>query len=164
MSVEISVALLPFLKPPDNGGDTGELLDLPDGCPPDLAQWLKQCNGLLLDDGTWLLGTGGHLEEILRIEVVFDRYPVFVDHDWWPVACDGFGNYWVLVDAGFVAFVDCVEDPSRLAHVVASSLDRFLIPFVVPFLHRNGWPFEPAVATSWDPSVLAVNEAKAWEA
>jgi hypothetical protein len=159
VSVDLSLALIPFLKTSVAAGAR----EVPNSCPSDLLAWLGRCNGLLLDDGTWFLGWGQHLDARFRIEAVFESYPVFARNNWWPVASDGCGNYWVLTADG-VGFVDCAEDPGRVAYVVASSLERFLVPFLLPFVDRNGWPFDRATVQAWDASVLSVNLIKAWEA
>jgi hypothetical protein len=148
--MDLSLALLPFLKAPLNWQAPA---GLPSSCPSDLQIWLGRCNGLELADGTWLLGWGSHLREIQRMESVFSLYPEFRQKGWWPIASDGCGNYWVLIDAG-VGFVDCAMDTEGIALVVASSLDRFLVPFLIPFLDRNGWPFDQATVTKWDCSLL----------
>jgi hypothetical protein len=159
VSIDLSLALLPFLKLPLNWMPPS---GLPESCPSDLQVWLGRCNGLDLDDGTWLLGWGLHLSEMNRIERVFELFPEFLRMGWWPVATDGFGNYWVLTGDG-VGFVDCAEDIGRIAYVAASSLDRFLVPFRLPSLDRSGWPFDQATVRSWDPLVLGVNFTKPWE-
>jgi hypothetical protein len=160
MSVDVSIALIPFLKSPLNWLPPS---GLPESCPPDLELWLGRCNGLDLDDGTWLLGWGSQLSEMNRMENVFELYPEFSRMGWWPVASDGCGNYWVLTGDG-VGFVDCAEDPGRVAYVVASSLERFLVPFLLPFLDRHGWPFDETTVGEWDPHVIGVNLIKPWEA
>lgn len=154
----ISLALVPFLA---GRGESGPV-DLPDYCPADLRAWLAHCNGLLLADGTWLLGWGPHLDDLLRIEGVFVNYPGFAERQWWPIACDGCGNYWVLNGYG-VWFVDCAESYERAAYLVASTLDRFLVPFLLPFLDRRGWPFERDTVAAWDPRVLSSDHTKAWD-
>lgn len=159
VSVDLSIALLPFLGQQVAAGSPV----LPDACPADLVVWLSRCNGLLLADGTWLLGWGGHLDSILRMESVLESYPGFAENNWWPVASDGCGNYWVLADDG-VAFVDCAEDPGRRAYIVSSTLDRFLVPFLLPFLDQKGWPFEYDTVKVWDPTVVSSDQTKAWEA
>ncbi len=158
MSVDLSIALVPFLASHRGSGP----VDLPDACPADLRVWLAHCNGLFLDDGTWLLGWGAHLDELLRIENVFFYYPGYAERHWWPIASDGCGNYWVLNGDG-VSFIDCAETHEGFAYLAASTLDRFLVPFLLPFLERRGWPFERDTVTAWDPAVLSSDQTKAWD-
>lgn len=123
---------------------------------------MSEAEAIAAGDGTWLLGWGAHLGELLTIENVFFYYPGFAERHWWPIASDGCGNYWVLNGDG-VSFIDCAENQEGVAYLAASTLDRFLVPFLLPFLERRGWPFERDTVSAWDPAVLSSDQTKAWD-
>lgn len=165
--IDVAVRLLAFAS-----GSSARYVERPltrgvidgGGLPRDqIMRWLLACPGLVLPDGQCLLGaTGG--PESLRIESVLESYPVFVERSWLPIADDGCGNYWVLHGDGGVAFVDCSSDSTALAYAVASGLGEFLVPFLIPNLRTEGWPFDERTALAWDAELARTDIPLPWTA
>lgn len=136
--------------------------------PAELSAWLRRCNGIVAGPG--VLYGARPTEPPLDIGAARSMWPEWAASGWIPVATDGTGNVFVIQGSDPhhrtpVYFVDCSEDPSRLAYVVASSLDRFLISLLERELGQLGWPFDSAYSLAKDPHLEAVHGAPLpWEA
>ncbi len=93
-------------------------------------------------------------------------YPHWRSNGWLPVAGDGSGNYYVLTTAplaGFVAFVDTADDPTRLDYLAATTLWQFLLFLFQRELGQPGWPFDPRTVLAEDPDLVqAPTELLPW--
>ncbi|MCA0331662.1 MAG: SMI1/KNR4 family protein [Actinobacteria bacterium] len=124
--------------------------------PGELAAWLRACNGVVA--GPVVLYGARPLDADLDINEVRCCWSAWQERGWIPVAGDGTGNSYVIraatdEDVSPVFFIDCSEDPDRLAYVVASSLSRFLRFVLMEELNREGWPFSVGYVTSIDPAI-----------
>ena len=74
-------------------------------------------------------GVFGQRPDTPDVDMVRRRnlFPGWAELGWLPVAGDGCGNYYVLVEDGTVGFVDTMKDPDRLDRQVASDLLSFMI-------------------------------------
>lgn len=112
---------------PERGATVQELHDLGlrlgQPLPEALAAWLTVCRGEAI-------GAGGVFgcrpdEQSLDIGHILEIYPEWAGRGWIPVASDGCGNYYVLIDGGDIGFVDTMESFERL-HIEAPDLFTFL--------------------------------------
>lgn len=108
------------------------------------------------------VGSGGFVgvnpnRKSLDIESIYANYPDWLELGWIPVANDGSGNYFVLLrderDGELVAFVDVGEDPSMLAFVAASSLQKFIELFIGRQTGETRWPFNRDFVLLHDSSI-----------
>jgi hypothetical protein len=123
--------------------------------PEELVEWLGVSNGPCVGPGG-LFGveTG---RDFLDIEYVTRLFPHWIDKGWIPVAGDGNGNYYVLLnesDRHPVGFVEASVDADSLGFVVASSLSKFLEALLKKEVGRDtGWPFDRATVVAHDPEI-----------
>lgn len=115
--------------PVQRGATAEELRDLESRLvsplPPSLVTWLLILNGDTIGDG----GVFGACADkpaldIACIRGIFSRE--WSDRPWLPVASDGCGNYYVLINGETVGFIDSSADPRVIAEVT-DSLDAFLL-------------------------------------
>jgi hypothetical protein len=126
---------------------------------------LKQLLGFL---NSAPIGPGGVLgiesgRPVLDIRSVLSWYPGWKAHKWVPVAGDGCGNYYVLVNDSNcrtpVCFVDTGQSPDKLAYVVGSDLWHFLWFLLQHELGNKQWPFSKAYVTEHDPDITGCRVA-----
>ncbi len=123
--------------------------------PSEFASWLAACNGPCVGSG----GVAGFetRRKSQDIELILANYPLWKERRWLPVAGDGSGNYYLLINEGAgrpVAFFDTMEDDQAPAFVVASNLWSFLLFFIEKELGRSGWPFDREKVLGSDPDIL----------
>ena len=92
--------------------------------PPALEGWLSVCRGAAIGPG----GVFGQRPDrpgldMVRIRNLFAEWQPL---GWLPVAGDGCGNYYVLVEDGTVGFVEPMSDPGRLERQVSADLLSFM--------------------------------------
>lgn len=116
--------------PPQRGATQEELGSLErrldTTLPEPLVRWLTILNGDTIGQG----GVFGAREDdaaldIARIRSIFREE--WQGTAWLPVASDGCGNYYVLMEDGRVGFVETSEDPRLVSTIEAESLDEFLL-------------------------------------
>lgn len=97
--------------------------------PEDLGALLTVCNGGAIGPG----GIFGERPErtYLDLPSVLELFPEWAAHGWLPVAGDGCGDYWVVLDDGRVGFVDTMSDSGALDRVtdpdLFSLVERILV-------------------------------------
>jgi cell wall assembly regulator SMI1 len=146
-------------QPSPGGASEAELADLArrtqTSLPDDLTAWLQVCKGEAVGPGG-VFGTRPD-EDHLDIAAHLALHPQWRSNGWLPVAGDGSGNCYVLLTtdplAGFVAFVDTADDPTRLAYLVATNLWQFLLFLFKYELGQSGWPFNPQAVLAEDPNL-----------
>ncbi len=167
-------ALLELLARPDEpprpaGASDAEIAALEDylgtPLPADLRDWLRFSNGAFI--GT-VPAFGAHsLDAPLSIQRVLNRFPIWRDRRWIPVASDGCGNFYVIPTQGEygdgfpVLFVEAVIDHSVPQYIVASDFGHFLIGMMVDELNplddeftEAVWPFVEETVVRDDPEIL----------
>ena len=98
------------------GASAAELVVLSDrlgrSLPPVLRSWLSICRGAAIGPG----GVFGQRPNTPHLDMVRirDLFPEWQPLCWLPVAGDGCGNYYVLVEDGTVGSVEPMSDPGRL--------------------------------------------------
>ena len=113
---------------PPEGASAAELAVLSDrlgrSLPPVLRSWLSIFRGAAIGPGGVFGQRPGrpHLD-MVRIR---DLFPEWQPLCWLPVAGDGCGNYYVLVEDGTVGFVEPMSDPGRLERQVSADLLSFM--------------------------------------
>lgn len=163
----VASAPLPPGEPPIRSLDDVALASFADRVgtriPPVLADWLRIANGAPVGPGG-LFGIGT-ARRSLDIETYLKEYPEWLARDWFPVAGDGSGNYYVLssiADAAVphpVLYIDTHEDPAEIAYVVASDLWYFLRFLLRAELGEEGWPFSQTKVLHEDPAIALVKGA-----
>ncbi|MGZ4428829.1 MAG: SMI1/KNR4 family protein [Nocardioidaceae bacterium] len=80
--------------------------------PPPLRQWLRICRGATIGPG----GFFGNRPDKPSLDIPFylSLFPEWKANRWLPIAGDGCGNYFVLLDSGQVGFVDTMSDPDAI--------------------------------------------------
>lgn len=163
-------------RPPDAPQPSGATVDqidqleraLQHPIPRELAAWLERCNGIVAGPGV-LYGARA-TDPDLDIATARRAWPEWEARDWIPVASDGSGNSFVLFastdsEDSAVYFVDCSDDPDRLAYVVASSLATFLRFLLEREMGEARWPFDSTYVLAEDPQIRDVEGAPlAWNA
>jgi cell wall assembly regulator SMI1 len=125
--------------------------------PRDLTEWLRVCKGDAIGPG----GVFGvrHNLRASDIASVLDRFPVWRDRAWLPVAGDGNGDYYVLLTegelAGHIAFVD-QSDFEALGYVVASNLWTFVRSLLLADAGDRRWPFNRDHVLALDPAMANI--------
>jgi hypothetical protein len=123
--------------------------------PAAFRQWLTLCNGPCVGPGG-VFGVETE-KDFLDVEHVSGWFPRWRAKGWIPIAGDGSGNYYILIqfeDKSPVCFVDTSMDSEAIAFVVASDLARFLIAlFGKEAGHDTGWPFDREAVVAKDPSI-----------
>ena len=124
-------------------------------------KWVTTCNGSLGGEGG-ILGleqpSGGvDLEEAIAL------YPELMDRGFFPVAMDGCGNHYVLVEDQNVpehfpvCFIDNALEIGSLAYTVASRMDLFLEFMISRELQLlDEWPFDREWMVQHDPDIVKV--------
>jgi cell wall assembly regulator SMI1 len=129
--------------------------------PAELEAWLRICNGDTIGPG----GVYGARPDrpFLDIASRLADFPGWREHSWLPVAGDGFGNPYVLMEqpplSGFVGFVEPMVDPDAVQYVVGSDLMRFLRALFARDLRElageevgdDWWPFARDAVLAADP-------------
>jgi hypothetical protein len=116
--------------PPQRGATAEELGDLErrlaSPLPSSLTTWLLMLNGDTIGEG----GVFGARPDEPSLDIAHVRQ-IFRDEwaakPWLPVASDGSGNYYVLIDGGPVGSVETTSDPRAVAKENAGSLAAFLL-------------------------------------
>jgi hypothetical protein len=149
-------------QPPVGGASEDDIADLVSrlgrSLPDDLLAWLRICRGEAIGPG----GVFGARPDgpALDIQARLALYPSWDDHGWLPVAGDGCGNVYVLIErgraAGAVGFIDVLADPIAIGYLVASDLWHFLRFLFARELGERGWPFQADAVLSIDPHLSRV--------
>jgi cell wall assembly regulator SMI1 len=120
--------------------------------PRELKAWLIRTNAPCVAGGGFIgicSQDGG-----LDMEAVWALYPNWKCRGWIPVAADGSGNYYVMVQPEMaVGFIDTSSDPDLLAYVVSSGLVSFLEMFVKRARRETTWPFQKQATLAVDPGI-----------
>jgi cell wall assembly regulator SMI1 len=141
---------------------TGLLLPAP------LRAWWGAVNGAQLGPGG-LFGVRDP-DDFLSAERYLRLYPGWAGSGWIPIAADGLGDYWVTAPGprggeGWVAFIDCHDDPHRIRSYVASDVLRFLRFLLDQEQGEKRWPSDRAHVLAEDPALADVPEQLApWRA
>ena len=112
--------------------------------PPELKEWLKHCNGVLLDDGWFDIGgvnqSGDDALEIYEYSNGYNEEYGWRKNDWITLSQDGFGSYHILdgkncINGKYpVYFIDQCdfdsEGNSKPTYIAASGLYEFLYFFI----------------------------------
>lgn len=128
--------------------------------PQSLRSWLRTCNGPCVGPG----GITGikKSRKSQDIEAILGNHPNWLRKGWIPVAGDGCGNYYTIAGTGEfgcgepVLFLDCMENESVPAFVVASNLQRFLTFLLRRELDQIAWPYDRTTVEHEDPEILSV--------
>lgn len=133
--------------------------------PNDLKSWLAVVNVVCVGGGGFV-GVNAKRKS-LDLCCIFKNYPSWKENGWFPIASDGSGNYYVLVDIGSekgVAFIDVAEDSETLTYRVASNLRIFISRFIEKESGDSRWPFDKLDTLNRDPAVETSNIAPLpWE-
>jgi cell wall assembly regulator SMI1 len=122
--------------------------------PDTLRNWLALTNGPCVGPGG-VFGVKTE-KEFLDLEHVSGWFPGWRVRGWIPIAGDGSGNYYILVqinDDWPVCFVDTTRNPDAISFVVASDLAQFLSALFAKEAGSNGWPFDRALVMARDPRI-----------
>lgn len=136
--------------------------------PAALRAWWGAVNGAQLGPGG-LFGVR-ETDDFLSAERYLRLFPHWRASGWIPVAGNGLGDHWVTApgprgDAGWVAFVDCDDDPHRIRSYVASDVLRFLRFLLAQEQGEKRWPSDRDFVLAEDPALADVPEALApWRA
>jgi hypothetical protein len=142
---------------------------LGDEVPTDLLNWLQIANGPCVGaGGLFGFGTSKHH---LDIAFLWGLFPEWRQNGWIPVAGDGCGNYYLLVNndkhrkSNPVIFVDTFDESDSGAYLVASSLCHFLRFYLETDIQKTKWPFGEAYVVGRDPAILNFHDfTLPWEA
>lgn len=140
--------------------DLEETLQQP--IPAELKAWLLRCNGVIAGPG--VLYGARPADHALDLATARAAWTEWAGHGWIPVASDGSGNAFVLQrpephEPSPVYFVDCSDNPDRLAYVVASSLESFLRFLLERELGEERWPFNSSYVLAEDPGIREIEGA-----
>lgn len=129
-------------------------LPLPDS----LKSWLRVCKSSTGGEG----GIYGLSEthEFLNIDALLNLYPTWRALGWIPVAGDGCGNEYVIVQHDgreVVAFVEAVVEEDEIAYITATSLEIFLREMLLNEAGQTGWPFDRDYVQRVDPDLLEIS-------
>lgn len=131
--------------------------------PESLKSWLRVCRSSLGGEGG-IYGTSQSHSEFLNIDARLDLYPTWRELGWIPIAGDGCGNQYVIVDyegREAVAFIEAVVDPEQIAYFTATTLDIFLREMLHEMLRdeadKSGWPFDRNYVQRVDPDLLEIS-------
>jgi hypothetical protein len=123
--------------------------------PADVTTWLRICRGEAIGPG----GVFGARPDLPAFDIerrLSDR-PDWTGRGWLPIAGDGCGNVYVLIEhghlAGMVGFVDTISDPDSIGYLAASDLWHFLRFLFAYDLGERGWPFQPRFVLAADPRI-----------
>ncbi|GGL21487.1 hypothetical protein GCM10012284_65100 [Mangrovihabitans endophyticus] len=116
----------------DELADLERRLEVP--LPVELAEWLRICKGEAICAGGVFEALPD--QEHLDIAATGALNPRWRELGWLPVAGDGCGNYYVLINyyllinsgdlLGKVAFVDTISDPNIVEYIAGGDLWTFL--------------------------------------
>lgn len=133
--------------------------------PEQLRSWLLFCNGArdLLPAGYYGIGKSRSDWDIDASWVLTTQWPEFRKLEWFPVADDGCGDFWVLPlrgDRHPVIFVDHEDDMDKGKYVAGSDLDHFLEMILErQILHHRDfdwsdrWPSDEEFVRARDPNI-----------
>ncbi|MGV3771782.1 MAG: SMI1/KNR4 family protein [Verrucomicrobiales bacterium] len=132
--------------------------------PPPFTHWLMFCNGSRGGQGG-VIGIE-QIEGMIDLEANLTSYPSWNKFGWTPVATDGCGNRYVLVQDPNVpscfpvCFIDMALDSDTLAYAVGSHLEIFLKLILWRELDEtDGWPFDKTWMVQHDPDITKVSVA-----
>lgn len=127
----------------------------------DVVDWLLVTNGVNCGpDG--LNGVSGPM--MLGTLIAFQDHPAWRTRNWFPVARDGFGNFYVSYPIeGYdrrrpVCFIDMIKDPYRPNYLVASSVWHFVYFLLREELGDERWPFDREYVLGQDPGIELFSE------
>jgi hypothetical protein len=89
--------------------------------PPSLRAWLKITSG-----ATGFYGVRPS-QPTRNIQTVWERFPEWQSQAWFPVADDGFGNFYVQLRCEAVCFVEVIHSTTTVAYVAASDMLHFAL-------------------------------------
>jgi hypothetical protein len=133
----------------------------------DVIEWLMTTNGILRGPGG-LNGVSGWMGA--GMEGAFANFPEWKTMKWFPLGEDGCGNCYVsypsdrFEDRRPVCFVDVMDDPNRIAYIVASSVWHFVYFLLNRELGDKRWPFNRDYVLAQDPNIQEFTElSKPWD-
>ena len=131
--------------------------------PEELRDWLSVVNGACIGRQYFI---GVHPASY-DIESTLEGTPYWEGRGWLPIAGDGCGDYYVLLEDEIghpIAFIDQM-DFEKLAYVVSSNLAIFLRRFIAAEAILDwGWLFDKSEMLEKDPALLTLNVAPLpWE-
>ena len=134
--------------------------------PASYRDWLIATNGPCVGPGG-LVGIA-NCRKVQDLEAIYALYPQWKEKHWVPVAGDGCGNYYVMVQGGrdleSVVFMDTAENTDEPAFVVASDLWHFLAFLLQKDLGGSGWPFDRNEVLKTDPQIATTHFTLPWDA
>jgi cell wall assembly regulator SMI1 len=138
--------------------------------PFDLRLSLIRLNGATIGDDAFS-GIGRRVSEEQNIEAILQRIPYWAQAGWFPILGDGWGSYYCVSDAApWVFFVDHEQGYDKVAYVVSSRVQRFVILFLENPLRRTDedaarWFCDRERVAALDPDVLSCGTFApgAWE-
>ena len=139
---------------------------IPAPLPADLEAWLHVVNGANIGPGG-VFGVGVR-DKSCSMEEMVAGYPEWRIRQWWPIAGDGCGNFYVLVPEDgrhSVYFIATIVGPEQLCYAAASSLRPFPWFLFKDDLGETTWPFDKDEVLKHDPDILKCKLAPLpWEA
>ena len=135
-----------------------------------LRQWLRMSNGGTALEPHWHgVNQGNNLADA---SFVWRLKPGWRAQQWFPVAGDGSGNYYLTPlapdDQGLhpVFFFNVLESIEKPTFVAASDLWHFVYARLATEykLEMEGWPFDKHVTIRFDPDLLRVGGVLPWNA
>lgn len=137
--------------------------------PSEYLEWLEVSNGAYVDS-QFLTGiaTGDHLD----MEMIYARFPNWVNAGFIPVAGDGLGNFYAIEtrekygSGQPIVFFDHEESMETPSFIVASRFPIFLAEFIDKETnHDSPWPYSKEAVLQIDPEIEQFHGiAKAFEA
>jgi hypothetical protein len=128
----------------------------------DVIDWMLMTNGIFRGPAG-LNGVSGYMS--IGVEGAFTQFPEWKSRNWFPLAEDGCGNFWVSYpidrypDRRPVGFVNTVLNTHRIQYIVASSAWHFLYFLLTEDSREDDrWPGDRDYVVELDPMILTFPE------
>jgi cell wall assembly regulator SMI1 len=148
-------------QPFPGGADDADLADLQGRLgmpmPASLVDWLRVCKGEAIGPG----GVYGARSDQPHNDIAetLSLFPGWRARGWIPVAGDGCGDYYVLIEhgelAGYIGFID-QADEDAISYLVASDLWLFLRFLFLSETGDRSWPFDREAVLAADSAMEGV--------